>query len=197
MLKKSYGEGIEIGCDEAGRGCLAGPVVAAAVLLPKDFENSMIKDSKKLNKNQRIKLEEIIKNHALSYGIGVVSPKKIDEINILNSSFLAMHYAINKIKTDYNLILIDGNRFKKYKNKEHKCIIKGDTKYMSIAAASIIAKTHRDRIMEKLHDKYPKFSWNTNKGYPTKKHKESILKFGANIHHRKSFNLLTNQLSLF
>lgn len=189
MLKK-FGKKVEVGLDEVGRGCLAGPVVAAAVLLPDNFENKLINDSKKLTSKDRYFLEKIIKKQAISYAIGVVSPKKIDKINILNASFLAMHRAIEQIEEKYELLLIDGNRFNKYKNIKHQCIIKGDTKFMSIAAASILAKTHRDQIMKNLAIRFPEYSWETNKGYPTKKHRESIIKFGANKHHRKSFRLL-------
>ena len=197
MLKQRFSDKIEIGCDEAGRGCLAGPVVAAAVLLPKHFNNKILNDSKQLSKKKREILEKIIKDEAISFGIGVVSPKEIDKINILNASFLAMHRAIDQISNKYELLLIDGNRFNKYKKVEHKCIIKGDAKYMSIAAASVIAKTARDKIMKDLSKEYPQYSWGTNQGYPTKKHREAIKKFGTNKYHRKSFRLLPNQLELF
>ena len=197
MLKQKFSDKIEVGCDEAGRGCLAGPVVAAAVLLPGNFKNSLLNDSKQLSKKNRESLEIIIKKEAISFGIGIVSPKEIDEINILNASFLAMHRAIDKINGKYELLLIDGNRFNKYKNTEHKCIIKGDAKYLSIAAASVLAKTARDKIMKELSEEIPEYSWETNQGYPTKKHRKAIKEFGANIHHRKSFRLLPNQLKLF
>ena len=197
MLKQKFSDKIEVGCDEAGRGCLAGPVVAAAVLLPSNFKNSLLNDSKQLSKKNRESLEIIIKKEAISFGIGIVSPQEIDEINILNASFLAMHRAIEKINEKYELLLIDGNRFNKYKNTEHKCIIKGDAKYLSIAAASVLAKTARDKIMKELSEELPEYSWETNQGYPTKKHRKAIKKFGANIHHRKSFRLLPNQLKLF
>lgn len=197
MLKQKFSDKIEVGCDEAGRGCLAGPVVAAAVLLPGNFKNSLLNDSKQLSKKNRESLEIIIKKEAISFGIGIVSPKEIDEINILNASFLAMHRAIDKINGKYELLLIDGNRFNKYKNTEHKCIIKGDAKYLSIAAASVLAKTARDKIMKELSEELPEYSWETNQGYPTKKHRKAIKEFGANIHHRKSFRLLPNQLKLF
>lgn len=192
MLKQKFSDKIEVGCDEAGRGCLAGPVVAAAVLLPGNFKNSLLNDSKQLSKKNRDSLEIIIKKEAISFGIGIVSPQEIDEINILNASFLAMHRAIDKINGKYELLLIDGNRFNKYKNTEHKCIIKGDAKYLSIAAASVLAKTARDKIMKELSEEIPEYSWETNQGYPTKKHRKAIKKFGANIHHRKSFRLLPN-----
>ena len=197
MLKLKYSEKIEVGCDEAGRGCLAGPVVAAAVLLPRNFKNKLLNDSKKLSKKNREQLELIIKKESVSYGIGIVSNTEIDKINILNASFLAMHRAINQINSDFNLLLIDGNRFNTYRNIKHQCIINGDGKYMSIAAASILAKTARDRKMKKLSKEFPDYGWETNKGYPTKKHREAIMKFGDNKYHRKSFRLLTNQLNLF
>ena len=197
MLQQKYSEKIEVGCDEAGRGCLAGPVVAAAVLLPHNFKNKTLNDSKQMSKKKREEMEIIIKKEAISFGIGIVSPQEIDEINILNASFLAMHRATEKIKGKFELLLIDGNRFNKYKNVDHKCIIKGDTKYMSIAAASVLAKTARDKIMKDLSQYFPKYDWENNKGYPTKKHRVAIKELGANIHHRKSFRLLTNQLDLF
>ena len=197
MLQQKYSDKIEVGCDEAGRGCLAGPVVAAAVLLPHNFKNKKLNDSKQMSKKKREEMENIIKKEAISFGIGVVSPQEIDEINILNASFLAMHRATEKIKGKFELLLIDGNRFNKYKNVEHKCIIKGDTKYMSIAAASVLAKTARDKIMKDLSQEFPKYDWENNQGYPTKKHRVAIKELGANIHHRKSFRLLTNQLDLF
>jgi len=197
MLKQRFSDKVEIGCDEAGRGCLAGPVVAAAVLLPKHFNNKILNDSKQLSKKKREILEIIIKDESISFGIGVVSPKEIDKINILNASFLAMHRAIDQISNKYELLLIDGNRFNKYKKAEHKCIIKGDSKYMSIAAASVLAKTARDKIMKDLSEEFPQYSWESNKGYPTKKHREAIKKFGTNKYHRKSFRLLPNQLELF
>ena len=197
MLQQKYSDKIEVGCDEAGRGCLAGPVVAAAVLLPHNFKNKKLNDSKQMSKKKREEMEIIIKKEAISFGIGIVSPQEIDEINILNASFLAMHRATERIKGKFELLLIDGNRFNKYKNVEHKCIIKGDTKYMSIAAASVLAKTARDKIMKDLSQEFPKYDWENNKGYPTKKHRVAIKELGANIHHRKSFRLLTNQLDLF
>ncbi len=197
MLQQKYSDKIEVGCDEAGRGCLAGPVVAAAVLLPHNFKNKKLNDSKQMSKKKREEMEIIIKKEAISFGIGIVSPQEIDEVNILNASFLAMHRATEKIKGKFELLLIDGNRFNKYKNVDHKCIIKGDTKYMSIAAASVLAKTARDKIMEDLSQEFPKYDWENNKGYPTKKHRVAIKELGANIHHRKSFRLLANQLDLF
>lgn len=197
MLQLKYSDKIEVGCDEAGRGCLAGPVVAAAVLLPENFSNKILNDSKQLSKKKREQLEIIIKKEAISFGIGIVSPQEIDKINILNASFLAMHRATDKIKGKYELLLIDGNRFNKYKKVPHQCIVKGDEKFMSIAAASVLAKTARDMIMKGLSEEYPEYGWENNQGYPTKKHRVAIKKLGANIHHRKSFRLLANQTVLF
>jgi len=197
MLQLKYSDKIEVGCDEAGRGCLAGPVVAAAVLLPENFSNKILNDSKQLSKKKREQLEIIIKKEAISFGIGIVSPQEIDKINILNASFLAMHRATDKIKGKYELLLIDGNRFNKYKKVPHQCIVKGDEKFMSIAAASVLAKTARDMIMKGLSEEYPEYGWENNQGYPTKKHRIAIKKLGANIHHRKSFRLLANQTVLF
>ena len=187
---------IEVGCDEAGRGCLAGPVVAAAVILPKEFSHPLLNDSKQLSEKNRLQLKEIIKKEAISYAIGIVEHKEIDEINILNASFLAMHRALDQLKTKFDCILVDGNRFKSYKNVEHHCIIKGDGKYLNIAAASILAKTHRDSIMIELDQEFPEYTWAKNKGYPTKAHRDAIRKFGINQNHRLSFKLLPEQLSL-
>jgi len=187
---------IEVGCDEAGRGCLAGPVVAAAVILPKNFKHLLLNDSKQLSEKKRDLLRtEIIKN-ALAYAIGIVDHKEIDEINILNASILAMHRALDQIKNPFNSILVDGNRFKKYNETEHHCVIKGDGKYLSIAAASILAKTYRDDLMKKLHLEHPQYQWENNKGYPTKYHRAAIKKIGVSQYHRKSFRLLPKQLSL-
>ena len=188
MLKQFYGNTIEAGCDEAGRGCLAGPVIAAAVILPKNFKNNLINDSKLLNKKDRKTLAEIIKREAICWSIGNCSKNIIDKINILNASFLAMHKAIDKLKIKPKLLLIDGNRFNKYQNILHKCIVKGDSKYISIAAASILAKTHRDKLMDKLHNEFPEYNWKQNKGYPTQEHKLSILNNGLTKYHRRSFN---------
>lgn len=190
MLKQYYSENlIEAGCDEAGRGCLAGPVFAAAVILPKDFINDFINDSKKLKAKQRIYLRGIIEQNALYWAVGSIDNEEIDEINILNASFHAMHSAIDKLGFEPELLLIDGNRFKKYKNIPHKCIIKGDAEYMSIAAASILAKTYRDEFMEKIHEEFPQYNWNKNKGYGTLEHREAIIKHGICSYHRKSFRL--------
>lgn len=187
---------IEVGCDEAGRGCLAGPVVAAAVILPKNFKQSLLNDSKQLSEKKRDLLRTEIKEHAIAYAIGIVDHKEIDEINILNASILAMHRALDQIKNPFNSILVDGNRFKKYNETEHHCIIKGDGKYLSIAAASILAKTYRDDLMKKLHLEHPQYQWENNKGYPTKSHRAAIKKIGVSQYHRKSFRLLPEQLSL-
>ncbi len=189
---------IEAGCDEAGRGCLAGPVVAAAVILPPKFKNAILNDSKKLNEKNRNYLKEIIEKEAISFGIGIVSPEEIDEINILNASFLAMHRAIEQLNPIPEHLLIDGNRFNPYPNLAHTCIIKGDGKYMNIAAASVLAKTKRDELMDELDTLNPEYQWKKNKGYPTKVHREAILAFGPHEQHRKSFSLLgSGQLDLF
>ena len=190
MLLKRYhgGSVLEAGCDEAGRGCLAGPVVAAAVILPAGFENEVLDDSKKLNEKHRDALRLIIEKEAMAWAVAFVSPQKIDEINILNASFLAMHQAIGQLKISPELLLIDGNRFKSYPGIPHHCIIKGDGKYMSIAAASVLAKTHRDEYMRKIHKQYPEYGWNSNKGYPTLKHKLAIQQMGFSPYHRKTFN---------
>lgn len=198
MLKSSYHHlgVVEAGCDEAGRGCLAGPVVASAVILPRGFEHKILNDSKKLSEKNRELTKTSILESAISWGIGVVSPKEIDEINILNASFLAMHRAIEQLKTKPELLLIDGNRFNPYKNTEHVCIIKGDGKYFSIAAASVLAKTHRDDLMKRLNEEHPEYGWASNKGYPTKKHRQAIAKNGITKHHRKSFQLLPIQMKI-
>ncbi len=195
MLKAYHTKNlIEVGCDEAGRGCLAGPVVAAAVILPKRFKHPLLNDSKKINKNKRYLLRDVVLKNAIAYGVGVVSNNEIDEINILNASFLAMHKALDQIQNRFDSILVDGNRFNKYKNIDHHCIIKGDGIYLNIAAASILAKTERDLLMENLNNEAPVYGWDKNKGYPTKKHREAIKKYGISEYHRKSFKLLPNQL---
>ena len=186
----------EAGCDEAGRGCLAGPVVAAAVVLGKEFKHDFLDDSKKMSAKQREQAEPYIKTHCKEWAIGLVTPIEIDEMNILNASFLAMHRAIDQIRCKIDLLLIDGNRFTPYKTIDHKCIIKGDSKYLSIAAASVLAKNYRDKLMVELHNKHPEYDWKNNKGYPTKKHREAIIKLGVNENHRKSFQLLPTQLEL-
>ena len=184
---------IEAGCDEAGRGCLSGPVVAAAVILPKDFQHEWLNDSKQVSESKRKVLRSIIEEKAIAWAVGVVDEKEIDEINILNASFLAMHRAINQLKVKPEFLLIDGNRFTTYEGINHECIIKGDSKYLSIAAASILAKTCRDDIMEKLDQEFPVYDWKTNKGYPTKKHRQAIKDFGASNYHRKTFALLAKE----
>ena len=181
---------IEAGCDEAGRGCLAGAVYAAAVILPTDFQNDLLNDSKQLTEHQRYMLREIIEKEALDWAVGVVSPEEIDQINNLNASFLAMHRAIDQLKIRPEHLLIDGNRFKKYGNLPHTTVVKGDGKYLSIAAASILAKTYRDDYMNKLNQEYPFYDWNKNKGYPTKKHRAAIREHGTTPYHRMTFNLL-------
>ncbi|WP_421873203.1 ribonuclease HII [Marinoscillum sp.] len=188
---------IEAGCDEAGRGCLAGPVVAAAVILPKHYQHEVINDSKQLSEKQRIELREEILNEAIAYGVGLASPEEIDEINILNASYLAMHRAIDKLHQAPELLLIDGNRFKPKQDIPFECIIKGDGKYYSIAAASILAKTHRDELMRDLSEKHPGYGWETNVGYPTRSHRNAIREQGITAHHRKSFQLLPAQMELF
>ena len=186
----------EAGTDEAGRGCLAGPVTAAAVVLPKNFKNEDLNDSKLLTENKRLYLKPIIEVESQSFAIAHVNPHEIDEINILNASFLAMHRAIEQLKEVPNFIIVDGNRFNPYKDVPHECIIKGDSKYKSIAAASILAKTYRDEYMERLHEEYPMYNWKRNKGYPTKEHRAAIKKFGITKYHRNSFKLLPDQLTL-
>ena len=181
---------IEAGCDEAGRGCLAGPVTAAAVILPKDFECELLNDSKKLKESDRDELRIVIEKEALAYGVSFVDEKEIDQVNILNASFIAMHRALDMLKTRPDLLLIDGNRFKPYQNVPHECVVKGDGKYMSIAAASILAKTYRDERMKKLAEEFPYYDWAGNKGYPTVKHRKAILEHGSCKYHRQSFRLL-------
>ena len=181
---------IEAGCDEAGRGCLAGAVYAAAVILPPDYHNETLNDSKQLTEKQREVLRPVIESEAISWAIGIVTPEEIDRINILKASFLAMHRAIEQLKTVPAHLLIDGNRFTPYPGIPHTTIVKGDGKYLSIAAASILAKTHRDEYMNKLNTEYPGYIWNKNKGYPTEVHREAIRKLGTTPYHRKSFTLL-------
>ncbi|MGN0032192.1 MAG: ribonuclease HII [Candidatus Limimorpha sp.] len=187
---------IEAGCDEAGRGCIAGPVVAAAVILPRGRDFPDFNDSKKLTERQRERLRETVIENAVAYGIGVVSAQEIDEINILNASFLAMHRAIDGLKVCPELLLIDGNRFNPYGNTPHKCIVGGDAKYQAIAAASILAKTTRDHIMMELDSQFPNYNWKKNKGYPTVEHKKAVHDFGTTPYHRLTFNM-SIQLELF
>ena len=189
---------IEAGCDEAGRGCLAGTVFAAAVILPETFENELLNDSKQLSEKKRYLLRPIIEKEALAWGVGIVTEKEIDKINILNASFLAMHRAIEQLKIVPEHLLIDGNRFNKYKDIPHTTIIKGDGKMLSIAAASILAKTYRDDFMMKIHKEFPQYGWDKNKGYPSKAHREAIKEYGTTQYHRLSFRLLAEQqLELF
>ena len=188
-LKPFFTSFMEAGCDEAGRGCLAGPVVAAAVILPNRYQNKQLNDSKKLSEKLRIKLRCEINDKALAVGIGIVSEKKIDEINILQASLLAMHYAIKNLKIKPHYLVVDGNKFNPYPTIEHTCIVKGDSKFLNIAAASIIAKTTRDDLMKELSKEFPDYGWKQNKGYPTKKHRLAISKYGATKYHRKSFSL--------
>ena len=188
---------IEAGCDEAGRGCLAGPVFAAAVILPEGYCNELLNDSKKLTEHRRDELRAIIERDALAWAVGVVTAEEIDHINILNASFLAMHRAVDALTVRPEHLLIDGNRFKPYHDTPHTCIVKGDGKMMGIAAASILAKTHRDEFMARIHEEFPQYAWNINKGYPTKAHRAAISQYGPSPYHRKSFRLLDTQLSLF
>ena len=188
---------VEAGCDEAGRGCLAGAVYAAAVILPHDFRNELLNDSKQLTEKQRYALREVVEREALAWAVGVVTPEEIDRINILNASFLAMHRAVDQLKLRPEHLLIDGNRFKKYQDVPHTTVVKGDGKYMAIAAASVLAKTYRDDYMNRLAEEYPQYYWDSNKGYPTKKHREAIRLYGTTPYHRMSYNLLGDgQLSL-
>ena len=188
---------IEAGCDEAGRGCLAGPVFAAAVILPETFQNELLNDSKQLTEKRRYALRPIIEQEALAWAVGIVMPEEIDRINILKASFLAMHRAVDQMKVRPQHLLIDGNRFTPYPDVPHTTIVKGDGTYMSIAAASILAKTYRDDYMNQLDEQFPVYHWKENKGYPTKAHREAIRQFGITPHHRKSFTLLPQQLELF
>ena len=188
---------IEAGCDEAGRGCLAGAVYAAAVILPPDFQCELLNDSKQLTERQRYQLRPIIEQEAVAWAVGVVTPEEIDKINILNASFLAMHRAIDGLQVRPQHLLIDGNRFRKYKDLPHTMVVKGDGKLMSIAAASVLAKTYRDDYMLQLHEQYPHYGWDRNKGYPTKEHRQAIEQHGTTPYHRLTFNLLGDgQLSL-
>lgn len=197
MLEHHYkSEIIEAGCDEAGRGCLAGPVFAAAVILPEKFSCELLNDSKKLSEKKRNELRILIEREALDWCVARVESEEIDKINILNASILAMHHALDGLTHQPEHIIIDGNRFKPYKEIEHHCIVKGDGKYMSIAAASILAKTHRDEYMEQLDEKFPHYQWKKNKGYPTVVHRKRIAEHGVTIYHRKSFTLLDPQLKL-
>lgn len=198
MLLSHYYEGlVEVGCDEAGRGCLAGSVYAAAVILPPDYENELLNDSKKLSAKKRYTLRAEIERDAVAWAVGVVTPEEIDKINILNASFLAMHRALDQLKVRPEAVIVDGNRFKPYQELPFTTIVKGDGKYLSIAAASILAKTYRDDYMQALAKEYPQYDWQSNMGYPTKKHRKAIREHGVTPYHRKSFNLLGDgQLTL-
>lgn len=198
MLLDHYYEGkVEAGCDEAGRGCLAGSVYAAAVILPVGYQNELLNDSKQLTEKRRYELRDIIQRDAVAWAVGIVTPEEIDKINILNASILAMHRALDQLQVRPEAVIVDGNRFKKYKDLPHTTIVKGDGKYLSIAAASILAKTYRDDYMNQLAEEYPQYDWRSNKGYPTKKHREAIRQYGTTPYHRMSYNLLGDgQLSL-
>ena len=197
MLQLKYSTyDFEAGTDEAGRGCLSGPVVAAAVILPTGFKHSLLNDSKQVSEKNRDVLRPIIEQQAIAYGVSFVYQKEIDEINILNASITAMHRALDKMKTGPEFIIVDGNRFKTYGEIPHKTIVKGDSKFLSIAAASVLAKTYRDAYMRDIHEQYPEYNWAKNKGYPTKEHRQAIRQFGANEHHRMTFKLLPEQLKL-
>jgi len=196
-LKIQYSEfNLECGTDEAGRGCLAGPVTAAAVILPKSFTNSILNDSKQLTEKNRTLLRSVIENEASCFSVQHVFEYEIDTINILNASIKAMHHSISKLKSVPEFIIVDGNKFKPYKRIPYKTIVKGDSKYLSIAAASILAKTYRDAYMSNIHEEFPMYNWKQNKGYPTKEHRAAIKKFGASKYHRKSFRLLPEQYTL-
>jgi ribonuclease HII len=190
---------IEAGCDEAGRGCLAGPVFAAAVILPEDFYHPVLNDSKQINESQRQMLREVIEKEAIAWSVAALSPEEIDRLNILKASITGMHRALSRLSVQPQFILIDGNRFVPYIQTPHLCVVKGDGKYASIAAASVLAKTHRDAYMEDLHQQHPQYDWLSNKGYPTMAHREAIRQHGITIHHRKTFRLLPEgeQLTLF
>ncbi len=197
MLLKNHSKyPLECGTDEAGRGCLAGPVTAAAVILPKEFENSILNDSKQLSEKKRDILKPIIEADALAFGVAHIFQEEIDRINILNASILAMHKSIDQLSKKPQFIIVDGNKFKPYNNIPFETIVKGDGKYLSIAAASVLAKTHRDTYMNSIHEEYPMYNWKQNKGYPTKEHRAAIKKYGITKYHRKSFRLLPEQLVL-
>lgn len=199
MLQKCFDKSkVEAGCDEAGRGCLAGPVTAAAVILPKRFSHPLLNDSKKMTEANRILLRKVIEEKALAFFVTHLSHEEIDKINILNASIKAMQLSLDRLDTPFDLILVDGNRFKPYKRIPYECIVKGDAKFMSIAAASVLAKTYRDDFMNDLHQEFPMYAWHENKGYPTAKHRAAIAKFGPSPYHRMTFNLLGDgQLELF
>lgn len=197
LLSAMLADRIEAGCDEAGRGCLAGAVFAAAVILPHGYSHDILNDSKQLSEKQRYALRPEIERDAVAWAVGIVLPDEIDKINILNASILAMHRAIDKLKVRPEHLLIDGNRFKPYPGINHDCIVKGDGKYMAIAAASVLAKTYRDDYMLRLHEEFPQYGWDKNKGYPTREHRAAIARYGTTPYHRLSFRLLDPQLQLF
>jgi ribonuclease HII len=197
LLSRYQFELLEAGCDEAGRGCLAGPVFAAAVILPDDFDHALLNDSKQLTEEVRYELRIEIEQKAIAHAVGIVDNIEIDEINILNASFLAMHRAVEKLHLAPQFLIIDGNRFTKYQNTPHQCIVKGDAKYFSIAAASILAKTYRDDYMMKIAGEHPEYDWHKNKGYPTIKHRETVMKIGYTPYHRRTFRVTDPQLALF
>ncbi|MGO1751461.1 MAG: ribonuclease HII [Psychroflexus sp.] len=197
MLKLQFqNQLIECGTDEAGRGCLSGPVTAAAVILPVNFKNDLLNDSKQLNEKKRLILREIIQREAVAYAVAHVMMDEIDKINILNASILAMHKAVEKLKPQPEFIAVDGNKFKPYKDLKHQCVVKGDAKYMNIAAASVLAKTARDDFMQKISEEFPVYDWHKNKGYPTQAHRKAILEYGSTKYHRQSFKLLPEQLKM-
>lgn len=196
LLSYFKNDQLEAGCDEAGRGCLAGPVFAAAVILPSDFENELLNDSKKLTEKQRYQLRPVIEKEALAYAVVAVNNSEIDEINILNASFLAMNRAVEQLKIQPDHLLIDGNRFRTQSKIPYTCMVKGDGRFYSIAAASVLAKTYRDDYMLKIHREFPNYAWDKNKGYPTKAHRAGIKKFGPSPYHRMTFRLLDEQLSI-
>ncbi len=196
-LQAYYKAGVvEAGCDEAGRGCLAGPVYAAAVILPNRFNNEFLNDSKQLSEKQRYRLRPVIEKEAVAWALGIVTHNEVDALNVLNASYLAMHRAIEKLAVKPGFLIIDGNRFKPYTGIPHTCIVKGDGKYFSIAAASVLAKTYRDEYMMKIDKEYPQYGWGKNKGYPTLKHRKALMLHGQSPYHRKSFRLFENQLKI-
>ncbi|WP_299124135.1 ribonuclease HII [uncultured Tenacibaculum sp.] len=197
MLKLNYsGVSLEAGTDEAGRGCLSGPVVAAAVILPENFQHELLNDSKQLSEKKRQELRPYIEEHALAYAVSFIHHEEVDELNVLQASITGMHRSLEQLSTQPEFIIVDGNKFKPYKEVPHQTIVKGDAKFMSIAAASVLAKTYRDEFMEKIHQEYPQYNWKKNKGYPTKEHRNAIREHGATPYHRKSFKLLPEQLKL-
>lgn len=197
MLKLNYSSvALEAGTDEAGRGCLSGPVVAAAVILPEDFKHELLNDSKQISEKKRKELRPFIEEKALAFGVAFIDQEEVDELNVLQASITGMHRSIELLETQPEFIIVDGNKFKPYKNIPHQTIVKGDAKFMSIAAASVLAKTYRDEYMEKIHQEYPQYNWKKNKGYPTKEHRNAIKEFGITKYHRKTFKLLPEQLKL-